>query len=282
MAQPLPLWGHLGAVLQRCIAYERCAVLLDYDGTLTPLMTDPTAACLSPTTRQVLAALAHHPRYQVAIVSGRALSDLQARVAGLTRYLAGNHGLEIAGPGMVYCHPEAVQCQPQLQALAEALQHTLETIPGAWVEDKGLTLTVHVREVPAPYVPLVQRRVLRLLRPALEARVLVLRTGKAVVEVRPAVKWDKGEAVRWIVEHMRRGQPATDVFPVYIGDDETDEDAFRVLSAAGLGILVGSERLSSTAHYCVESVEETTQFLAVLSGLAWPMARGGAHPSGLH
>ena len=70
---------------------------------------------------------------------------------------------------------------------------------------------------------------------------------------------------------MRRGQSETDVFPVYIGDDETDEDAFRVLSTAGLGILVGSERPYSTAHYCVESVEQTIQFLAVLSGLVWPM-----------
>ena len=251
-------------------------MLLDYDGTLTPLMTDPTAACLSPATRQVLAALLHHPRYQVAIVSGRALTDLQARVAGLTRYLAGNHGLEIAAPGMAYCHPEAVQLQPQVRALAEVLQYNLETIPGAWVEEKGLTLTVHMREVPTPYVPLVQRRVVRLLRPALEDRVCVLRTGKAVVEVRPAVKWDKGEAVRWIVEHMRQGRPATDVFPVYIGDDETDEDAFRALGTAGLGILVGSERLSSAAHYCVESVEQTTQFLAVLCGLVWPMERDGA------
>jgi trehalose-6-phosphatase len=60
------------------------------------------------------------------------------------------------------------------------------------------------------------------------------------------------------------------MFVVYIGDDETDEDAFQVLGAAGLGILVGCDRLSSAAHYYVESVEQTTQFLAMLSGLTWP------------
>jgi trehalose-6-phosphatase len=60
------------------------------------------------------------------------------------------------------------------------------------------------------------------------------------------------------------------MFPVYIGDDETDEDAFQALGAAGLGILVGCDRLSSTAHYYVESVEQAMQFLAMLSGLTWP------------
>jgi trehalose-phosphatase len=101
--------------------------------------------------------------------------------------MAGNHGLQIVGPEIAYSHPEAVLLQPHLRTLAQDLQQELETIPGAWVEDKGLTLTVHMREVPTAYVPLVQRRVLRLLSPALEARTLALRTGKAVLEVRPAM-----------------------------------------------------------------------------------------------
>jgi trehalose 6-phosphate phosphatase len=245
-------------------------LLLDYDGTLTPIVTDPAAAYLSPAMRQILTALVHHPRYQVAMVSGRALADLRERAEGLALYLAGNHGLEIAGPEIAYSHPEAVQLQPQLRTLAQDLQQELETIPGAWVEDKGLTLTVHTREVPTAYIPLVQRRVLRLLRSALEARALALRTGKAVLEVRPAIKWDKGGALRWIVDHMCLSQSASGMFPVYIGDDETDEDAFQALGTAGLGILVGCDRLSSAAHYYVESVEQTMQFLAMLSGLTWP------------
>ena len=270
MAQPLPLWQHLQVVLQRFIASEWCALLLDYDGTLTPIVTDPATARLSPAMQQILTALVQHPRYQIAIVSGRTLTDLQGRVAGLALYMAGNHGLEIAGPEIGYYHPEAVQLQPQLRILVQDLQQDLEAIPGVWVEDKGLTLTVHMREVPTAYVPLVQRRVLRLLRPALEARTLALRTGKAVLEVRPAIKWDKGVALRWIVEHMCLQRPASGMFPVYIGDDETDEDAFQALGGAGLGILVGCDRLASVAHYYVESVEQTTQFLAMLSGLTWP------------
>jgi trehalose-phosphatase len=114
--------------------------------------------------------------------------------------------------------------------------------------------------------------VLRRVRPALEARKLALRTGKAVVEVRPRVQWGKGEAVRWLVERMRLGMPAASGLTVYIGDDETDEDAFHALNTAGLGIVGGGNRLCSAAHYCVESVEQTMQFLAVLSGVVWPRA----------
>ena len=274
MAQPLPLWQHLQVVLRRFIASEWCALLLDYDGTLTPLVSDPATAYLSPAMQQILTALMHHPRYQVAMVSGRALADLQGRAAGLALYMAGNHGLQIVGPEIEYCHPEAVQLQPQLRTLAQELQQELETIPGAWVEDKGLTLTVHMRAVPTAYVPLVQRRVLHLLRSAREAGTLTLRTGKAVLEVRPAIKWDKGAALRWIVDHMCLSQSASGIFPVYIGDDETDEDAFHALGAAGLGILVGCDRLYSTAHYYVESVEQARQFLAMLSGLTWPTRPG--------
>lgn len=273
-SQPLSLWRHLQTVLQRVVAHEWCALLCDYDGTLAPIVANPATARLSPVMHQVLTALVHHPRYRVAVVSGRALADLQTRVDGATLYLAGNHGLEIVGPGAAYCHPAIGRLQPQLAALTPALRHDLEEIPGAWIEDKGLTLTVHFRGVPERFVPLLRRRVLRRLRPALEARELALRSGKASLEIRPRVQWGKGEAMRWIVEHMRLGRPATRGFAVYMGDDETDEDAFRALDTAGLGVVVGDNRLYSAAHYCVESVEQTAQFLALLNALTWPTVRG--------
>jgi trehalose 6-phosphate phosphatase len=269
MTQPLPLWRHLGAVLQRCVAHEWCALLLDYDGTLVPLGADPVTAYLSPAMRQVITLLVQHPRFLVAIMSGRTLADLQAHVDGQVPYLAGNHGLEMAGPQTIYCHPAARRLRPQLAALAQCLQYHLHELEGVWVEDKGLTLTVHVRGVMPACQRAVQRQVVRLARPALETRQFALRKGKGVVEVRPQVRWDKGEAVHWLVEHMRGERSAACPLVVYIGDDETDEDAFRVVRREGLGIVVGEDRLFSAAHYALESVEQTAQFLAVFSGLTW-------------
>jgi trehalose 6-phosphate phosphatase len=257
------------------VAHEWCALLCDYDGTLAPIVANPTAARLSPAIHRVLTTLVHHPHYRVGIVSGRTLADLRTRVDGMALYLAGNHGLEIVGPGVAYCHPVARRLQPQLATLAQELQQDLEEIPGAWVEDKGLTLTVHFRSVPERLVPLVRLQVLRRVHIALEAGELALRTGKAILEIRPHVQWGKGEAMRWILERMQLERPATRLCTVYMGDDETDEDAFHALDAAGLGVVVGDNYLYSAAHYCVESVEQTAQFLAVLNALTWPPLHGG-------
>lgn len=270
MSQPLPLWSHLPVLLQRCVAHAWCALCLDYDGTLAPLVADPATACLSATMRHVLAALLQHPRYLVAIVSGRSLTDLRTRIDCQVPYLAGNHGLELVGPETAYCHPDAQRLRSELLGLADTLQRGLAEFPGVWVEDKGLTLTVHWRRVPPVGVPVVQRRVLCLVRPALEARQVILRAGKDILEVRPQVPWDKGDAVRWIVTHMHRSRPGTTGFVMYMGDDETDEDAFRAVRTTGAGIVVGHARRFSSAHYALDSVEQTAQFLALCHSVRWP------------
>jgi trehalose-phosphatase len=264
MSPPLPLERHLEAVLQRCRAHERCALLLDYDGTLTPIVAHPDAARLSPAMLEILSALGAHARYRLAIVSGRALDDLRRRVTGDGLALAGNHGLEIEAPDGRYEHPEVPRLRAHIHALAQALQSDLAEVPGVLIEDKGATLSVHYRMVPDAWVQTVKARLALRIRPAVEAGVVSLRSGKAVLEVRPHVAWDKGEAVRWMVDRLRHGLSPAGVLAIYLGDDETDEDAFRVLAATGIGIVVGSSRQGSAAHYWVDSVEAVERFLRAL------------------
>jgi alpha,alpha-trehalase len=270
MSPPLSLWSHLEAVLQRCGAHECCVLLLDYDGTLTPIVPHPDDAYLRPAMQELLSVLARHPRYRVAVVSGRALDDLRGRVAGGVLYLAGNHGLEIEGPGGRHEYPEVRRLRPQIRALAQALQRDLAGVPGVLIEDKGMTLSVHYRRVPAACVPTLKARFMAHAGPAVRAGGFRLGTGKAVLEVRPHVPWDKGEAVRWIVERLRQDLPTASLLAIYVGDDDTDEDAFRVLTSTGIGIVVGSDRRHSAARYFVESVEEVERFLKGLSELTWP------------
>ena len=148
MPSPLLLWNHLETLIQRCGVHDCCVLFLDYDGTLAPIVDDPAAAQMAPAMQHVLTALAQHPRYRVAIISGRALADLRTRLGERGLYLAGNHGLEIEGPGIRFQHPEARQLRPELDTLVQAMTGDLEAIPGAWIEDKGLTLSVHFRRVP--------------------------------------------------------------------------------------------------------------------------------------
>jgi len=269
MAPPLLLWNHLETLVHRCVAHECCVLFLDYDGTLAPIVINPAAARMGPGMQHVLTALVHHPHYRVGIVSGRALADLRTRVGGRGLYLAGNHGLEIEGPGISYEHPEARRLRSELDTLAQAMKGDLEAIPGAWVEDKGLTLSVHFRRVSAASVPEVKARLIRRAGPGIDAGRFVLRTGKAVIEIRPHVQWSKGEAVCWIMAQIRLEKPAASILALYLGDDDTDEDAFRALDSAGVGIVVGNERQGSAAHYYVESTEEVEQLLTVLSTLSW-------------
>ena len=72
-----------------------------------------------------------------------------------------------------------------------------------------------------------------------------------------------------VVDHMRADRPDTSVFTIYIGNDNTDEDAFRVLPAAGLGIVIGEQRFCSATHYAIESAKHIAKCLAVFSALAW-------------
>jgi len=209
VSQPLPLWTHLETILQRCVTPEHCAIFLDYDGTLTPIVEDPGAARLSQGMRRTLQALIEHPRYRVAIVSGRGLADLRARVDTEGLFLAGNHGLEIEGPGLRFEHPEGQRHRHQLEALGQSLHRDLDGTRGAWVEDKGLTLSIHFRRVPAALVPTVQERVKRRVGPAIDSGIFTLRTGKAVLEIRPRVLWDKGEAVRWLLQQWHQDEPSS-------------------------------------------------------------------------
>jgi trehalose 6-phosphate phosphatase len=270
VSSPPFLWNYLDKLMQRCIIHECCVLFLDYDGTLAPIVEDPAAAQMTPSMQRVLNAVAQHPHYRVAIVSGRALADLRTRIRGRRLFLAGNHGLEIEGPGFCFQHPEAGQLRPALDTLKQAMQSDLEAIPGARVEDKGLTLSVHFRRVPPARVPEVKAHLLKHAGPAIEAGQVILRTGKAVLEIRPHVEWSKGEAVRCIREQIRLENPAASVLALYLGDDDTDEDAFRALASDGVGIAVGTERCGSAAHYCVASPTEVERLLTVLSTLSWP------------
>jgi hypothetical protein len=123
------------------------ALFLDFDGTLVPLQDSPDQVLLPVSLRRMLLALSNQENRIVAVVSGRQRSDLQARVNVPGLVYAGNHGLEISGPGFVFIEPSAIGYRDKLLEFAKDLATRIKGIPDAWVEDKGLTLSVHSRLV---------------------------------------------------------------------------------------------------------------------------------------
>ena len=256
-------------VARRLKAARHVLLLSDYDGTLTPIVDRPELADLPAGTRQLLRALAQRHRFTVGIISGRALSDLKQMVGIGSIVYAGNHGLEIEGPGISFINPLAEEMKPVLRVIHQVLSNALHTVRGALVEDKGLSLSVHYRLVEEEEVEEAKTVFERILRmPHLSGKVKIT-SGKKVHEVRPAVDWDKGKAIKLLMKRYGKGGRRSGLLPVYLGDDLTDEDGFGAIErhGDGLTVFVGGESDSTTARYFLRSPDEVERFLSMLLDL---------------
>ncbi len=207
---------------------EKPAVLLDFDGTLSEIVPDPAAARPVAGMDAILAELADE--CPVAIISGRDLDDLRERISVRGVWLAGSHGFELMAPDGARHVPDAVPgVERELAAAEGELGARLRQIEGVRIESKRFAIAVHYRTVPDEAVGRVSAAVHSIGR----ARGLRVTIGRKVVELRPDIDWDKGTALRWIMQRL-----AVPVLPIYLGDDMTDEDAFDVVETDGLGIVV--------------------------------------------
>lgn len=251
------------SVSRQLASADRVLLLFDYDGTLTPIVARPEIATLTDETRRMLTILAGMDRFVVGVVSGRGLADLEALVAIPGLVYAGNHGLEMTGYGMDYVHPEARAFEASLVEITHLLNGGLADIPGLFVDNKGLTLTVHFRGTPDSYGSQVDATVVATIAPYVEAGQMKITRGKKVVEVRPNLDWGKGQAIEKIREDCR-DKP----LPVFFGDDQTDEDGFAaVQDAGGLAVFVGPPRETTLALHQLESPAEVGQVLSLLAEL---------------
>ncbi len=249
-----PHWTECRPELQdRLARVPRLLVATDFDGTLAPICELPGEVSIPEFSRESLTRLSAQPGVRVAVLSGRELEDV-ARLVGLPQIVyAGNHGLEIKGGGMDYVHPGALAARPSLDAAETALRLALESVNGSLIEHKGLSLSVHYRNVAAADLPKFHEAVALVLR---QNPLLVRRSGKKVEEFRPDVKWDKGSALKRLMKGL--GLPAAAT--LYMGDDTTDEDAFAVLGGPGTSLHVG-ERPDTQARFRMTDPRDVSEFL---------------------
>lgn len=237
---------------------RQLAVFLDYDGTLTPIVEHPDMAVLAPETRAALENLAAVTT--VAIVSGRDVVDVMDKVGVSGLYYAGSHGFDIRSPsGEPVGDEEMARFDTFLSSLDQAeaeLRRELVDVPGSNVERKRFAIAVHYRQVPEEYHDTVAATVDRI---APGYPTLRVAGGKMIWEFRPDIEWDKGKALEWLLKEMNLDHQG--VIPLYIGDDVTDEDAFRVLRNRGVSIVVGREERTSAAGYALDDTDEVRIFL---------------------
>jgi trehalose-phosphatase len=236
---------------------KRPAVFLDYDGTLTPIVSHPEDAWLPDSMRQTLRSLA--ARVPVAILSGRDLDDVRGRVLVDGIVYSGSHGFDIAGAGGLRRELGAAYL-PVLDAAESELREALDEIRGAQLERKHFSVAAHYRNVNENDAFRVALAV-----DAVAARHRELRRmdGKKVYELLPDIDWNKGKAVLWLLETL--GLESGNALPIYIGDDRTDEDAFSALEKRGVAILVGDRSQPTAASYSLRDPSEVERFLRELT-----------------
>ncbi|MGB9637604.1 MAG: trehalose-phosphatase, partial [Microgenomates group bacterium] len=166
----------------------------DYDGTLTPIVSEPERATLGPEMKRLLDLLSG--RFKVAVISGRPLAEMERLVPLKEIYYAGNHGFEIKGPGINFVLPEAELARPLISRICAELQERLGQFSGLIVEGKGLTASLHYRCVAPEEVDRLAKIFYRIVRPHVASGLVRITGGKKVWEIRPNVSWDKGKAVR--------------------------------------------------------------------------------------
>ncbi|KAK4417217.1 putative trehalose-phosphate phosphatase J [Sesamum alatum] len=250
---------------------KQIVMFLDYDGTLSPIVDDPDRAFMSEAMRATVRKLARY--FPTAIVSGRCRDKVYSFVRLAELYYAGSHGMDIKGPSKGSKYKKGAQAVlfqpaseflPMIDEVYKALLEVTKSTPGARVENNKFCVSVHFRCVDEMKWSELAKQVGSVLEDYPNLR---LTQGRKVFEIRPTIKWDKGKALEFLLESLGYAN-CTDVFPVYIGDDRTDEDAFKVLRerGQGFGILVSKTPKETNASYSLQEPSEVMAFLRRLVG----------------
>jgi trehalose-phosphatase len=196
--------------------------------------------------------------YTVSIVSGRSTDDVRSKVKIDNIYYAGSHGFEIVQPdGKTIINEEANLLRKIKNEVQEKLKKMTEHIEGALIEDVKYTASCHYRLVSEENVNEFKNIVKETVSGYPDLKIT---EGKKVLEIRPNIDWDKGKAVKWILNALKF-DPRENC-AIYIGDDTTDEDAFGVLEDNGFGILVSEKIRPTKAKYNVKTVDEVKDVLS--------------------
>ncbi|MCP4650665.1 MAG: trehalose-phosphatase [PVC group bacterium] len=239
------------------LAGKKPVFFLDYDGTLTPIVERPELAVISQAMKDTVTQLSK--KHTTAVVSGRMREDVENLVGIEGLFYAGSHGFDILGGGVSMVQPEAQETIPLVTQIIERLKKEVGTIEGVIIEEKKFSMAVHYRLVADEHLELIEAAVLAVVEAHPQLRLM---RGKKVYEILPAIDWNKGKAVRWIMKAMNISWEDSTV--VYIGDDTTDEYAFRVVRGRGVGILVADGPRPSAAHFQLSSPDQTRKLFEML------------------
>ena len=259
--KPKPLFKLWNEVEPAILSGKRLVLFFDYDGTLTPIVERPELAVMPEDMRDAVKQLSE--KHTVAIVSGRMRTEVERLVGIEGLFYAGSHGFDISGPGFSLVQPEAKEAISAISSITKQLSKELGSIRGVLIEEKKFSVAVHYRLAGEKYLPEIKEALENIIRSQSK---LCLMSGKKVFEILPDIDWDKGKAIKWIMEALKISWSQASV--VYLGDDTTDEYAFRTIRSRGTGILVSEEPKESAADFQLFSTAEVKRLLEKIAAFS--------------
>jgi trehalose-phosphatase len=246
--------------IKRKLEGRYISIFLDFDGTLASIAETPAKAVLPEETRRILRKISNSKRLKLAFISGRALKDIRKKIGLRKVVYSGNHGLETEGPKIKFKGLVPPGYRVIIRRIKDDLLQVASSIKGAFVEDKGISLAFHYRLVNKRQIPLAKKIFHKTVTPYLTMNKIKVKSGKMVLEITPPFRWDKGKIVLWLLKQRLFAVKTKLILPIYIGDDLTDEDAFKTLRVKGLTVFVGRPK-DSYAKYYLRNQDEVAKFL---------------------
>ncbi|XP_030760036.1 trehalose-phosphate phosphatase B-like [Sitophilus oryzae] len=241
---------------------KELALLLDYDGTLTPIVAHPDLATIPPETKTVLQDLSKIPNIFIAVVSGRNVQNVKEKVGIDNIVYAGNHGLEVVYPnGSKYTHQLPTTFDDQVKQLITELENAVVR-DGAWIENKGASLTFHFRATPEEKRPEIERTA----REIIEKAGFKVGNAHCALEARPKVEWNKGKVALLILDKQYgENKWQGNVKVIFAGDDTTDEDAMLALKGNSVTFRIApNTQIATHATKILSSTQSVVHILKLI------------------
>ena len=244
--------------IERIFQAKRLWLFLDYDGTLADFAPTPDDILPDRDIINLLVQLKQHPNFKVAVVSGRRLDHLCALLPIPGLILAGTYGIEILLPdGKVHNRLKYEDVRPWLENLKPQWENLIANHIDFYLEDKGWSLALHARYADDQEAGQLLAEARNMAAREIDLPLFRILGGHKFLEASPKAA-NKGETIRFLLDQY----PPNERLPIYIGDDDKDEEAFQaVKQSAGIPILVTDEPRKSHAELLIPTPHEVIKFL---------------------
>lgn len=255
------LWKDIDNVKELISRKSFIILFLDFDGTISPIVSSPEKAKINPKIKELLKEFSKSSKVSPVIISGRSLEDLQQKIYSKVVSLAANHGLEWVLDGKyehVSLKPQYLHSLKSVKLLAKNLK---KLFPKIIIEDKKLSIALHYRSLDNRQTVNLKSQFKEIIKKYTDTNLLEVIYGKKVFDIRPAISWTKGNLAKLIVSNITANKGKNSLI-ICIGDDETDEDMFKKFEKE-ITIRVGKKNDSKSKYY-LSSVYEIVKFLQLI------------------